>query len=624
MRSRRGDTLYILFTVLTILFILGMALSWVYQQQVAQVGQIGTRLQAHYVALAGIEKATSRVRSMLARDLVKHTNVHGKDEMEINDEVLGLLDPERAKEWARSYEYADAELVTGGSVKVVVEIVDVTKNEFFTHIDRVEKIPPGLEPYREKRDEEDNPVLGAQPLGGWSGRLKFTATGQYAGVRSVIEAVKDVKVIDLTPPAPDHTLFVHGKKTEYLKDGTFLLSNLVLPDQVLNLIHQLTLRMNEVLSISEVSRNPNMVLANVEAITRRLTLAAGEDDGAGAIKLVGELTEHVAKTGGDEKIKDMVDNIILSLNPRDWGRVRTNGVLQVYLPFFAPDDIINYFADSSIFGQQRPEIGYQNNYNRLHDPYLSVYTHYEGYIYKNYRRLNPLSLGPKPEPPQVVPPQRYTINTRMNYVLRYPEREPVPHLERLEKFAAKHATLNFKQPVSLVGTLSAPIQLEGIWYSKEEVKIGGYYKGRGLIISEVGITVTEDLKPVDDPEPAQVPGPATAAMQKTEPRSPHMLGLICFEGAVKLGKPVGNTEIEAGLYARDSVKGTKSNGIKLKGNLACENLNREQMPKWFIAKFNPALKNHTADNLLGSISKRLLSFRVLGDSAVVRTPKGTM
>ena len=50
---------------------------------------------------------------------------------------------------------------------------------------------------------------------------------------------------------------------------------------------------------------------------------------------------------------------------------------------------------------ERPEIGYHNHYNRLHDPYLSVYTHYEGYIYMNYRRLNPVVLGPSKEP-QVV------------------------------------------------------------------------------------------------------------------------------------------------------------------------------------------------------------------------------
>ena len=604
MRSRRGDTLYILFSVLVVLFIMGMALSWAYQQQVTQVGHIGGRLQVHYLALAGIDRATTSVRAALDAPLVKVTKAAEKpenNETEINQDALNLLDPERAKEWARAFEYKDGDIVAGGTCRVVAEILDVTKNEFFTYIDRVEKIPPGLEPYREKRDEEDNPVLGALPLGGWSGRLKLTATATFQGARTVIEAVKDIKVIDITPPAPDHTLFIHGKKTEYLKDGFFVLSNLTLPDQVADLIHGLTLRMNEVLSLSGVSRDKRAWLSNVEAITKRLVVADADGDNPEALKLLSELTEHVAKSGGDEKIKDMVDNIILSLNPRDWGRVRTNGVLQVYLPFFAPDDIINYFADASIFGQQRPEIGYQNNYNRLHDPYLSVYTHYEGYIYKNFRRLNQVVSG-KPEPPQVVAPQRYTINTRMNYVLRYPEREPVPNLERLEKNAMKQATRVFKTGVYLNGTKEAPIELDGIWYAHDSVRISGFYKGCGMIVTEKDITITDHLKRLDE-------------------NGTNWISLCAVNGDVKLGRTIGRTMVEAGIYAKDGLKGTRSAGITLLGNLSCEELDRPHMPKWFELRFNPQLKNHTADNLMGAISKRFISFRVLGDTAEPKAKK---
>lgn len=601
MRSRRGDTLYILFSVLVVLFIMGLSLSWVYQQQVTQVGHIGGRLQVHYLALAGIDRATTAVRSALDSPLVKTQKVNEKDEMEIDQNVLNLLDPERAKEWARSFEFKDGEIVAGGTCRVVAEILDVTKNEFFTYIDRVEKIPPGLEAYREKRDEEDNPVLGALPLGGWSGRLKITATATYQGARTVVEAVKDVKVIDITPPAPDHTLFIHGKKTEYLKDGFFVLSNLTLPDQVADLIHGLTIRMNDVLSLPDISRDKKAWLTNVEAITKRLVVADAEGDNPEALKLLAELTEHVAKSGGDEKIKDMVDNIILSLNPRDWGRVRTNGVLQVYLPFFAPDDIINYFADASIFGQQRPEVGYQNNYNRLHDPYLSVYTHYEGYIYKNFRRLNPPVMG-KPEPPMVVAPQRYTINTRMNYVLRYPEREPVPNLERLEKNALKHATRVFKSGTFLSGTKEAPIELDGIWFARETVRISGFYKGNGMIVCEKDIVITDHLKRADE-------------------NAPNWISLVAIGGDVKLGRTIGRTVAECGIYAKDGLKGTRSAGLTLLGNLAVEELDRPHMPKWFEVRFNPQLKNHTADNLMGAVSHRFISFKVLGDTSEAKDKK---
>lgn len=617
--SRHGDILYILFTVVLVLFILVMSLGYVYRQQVTQISHLGPRLQAYYLATSGLDKTVGRIKELFDRPLVTMRD-EARQETQVDAEVLGVLDPDRAKEWARRYEYKDGEVLGGGTVEVLAELLEVSRNPFSATIDRVEKIPPSLEPYRERRDEEDNAVAGAQPLGGWSGRLKLTATSSFQGHRAVVEMVKDVRVVDISPPAPDHTLFIHGKKTEFLKEGTFTLSNLTLPDQVLDLIHQLTLKINEVLRVPEVSEARTAVLANVEHINRKLVIAETDGEDATMLKLVQDIVQHVSAIGGDERIKDTVDNIILSLNPRDWGRVRTNGVLQIYLPFFSPDDIINFFADSSSFGQQRPEIGYSNCYNRLHDPYLSVYTHYEGYIYKNYRRLNPaLGMGGggelgmeggggapgggpgaaaggasgKEEPPQVVPPQRYTINTRMNYVLRYPEREAVPNLDRLVKQAAKYASIRFKKPVVLVGTKDNPIQLEGIWHSQEEIRIQGPYTGRGTLVSDKGIIVTGDLEPAGKSES-------------------HLLALVALEGAVEVLRS-GQTKIKAGIYAREGLRGSKNGGVKLHGNLAVENLNRDQMPRVFECRFNPHLKNHTADNLFGSISRRVLSFRILSD-----------
>ncbi|MBI4860453.1 MAG: hypothetical protein HY815_09350 [Candidatus Riflebacteria bacterium] len=602
--NRRGDTLYILFTVLVVLFILAMSLGWVYRQQVTWLSHYGPRLQVYYVALAGLDRTVDRIRGLLQSPLVLNTDSPRKEEHRINQDLLNLLDPERAKEWARLFEFKDGEIIQGGQVKVLAELLDVSKNEFFSFIDRVEKIPPGLEQYREKRDDEDNPVLGAQPLGGWSGRLKLTATATYQGHRCVVEVVKHMKVIDLSPPAPDHTLFIHSKKTEYLKDGTFVLSNLTLPQQGLDLIHELTLKVNEVLRIAEISDSKAAVLQNVDLITKKLVMAEQEGDSGETLKMVYELTQHVGAAGGDERIKDTVDNIILSLNPRDWGRVRTNGVLQVYLPFFAPDDIINYFADSSVFGHQRPEVGYHNNFNRLHDPYLSVYTHYEGYVYRNYRRLNPVMLGPS-KTPQVVPPQRYTINTRMNYVLRYPEREAVPNLSRLENYSIKYASQVFRKPVSFYGSKDNPIQLDGIWHGVEEIRIGGFFKGRGMIVSEKAIILTDSLK---------------HASAKDE----DLLSLVSLRGSVDLGQGSGQTVVEAGIYAKESVRGTRYNGIKVLGNMVCENLNRDQMPRVFECRFDPRLKNHLADNIQGSISRRLLSFRILGDEANPKSRRGSL
>ena len=201
------------------------------------------------------DRTVAKFKQLLDGPLVKTVQVHGKDDFELSEDCLSLLDPEKARDWARSYEYVDGEIMDGGSVKVIAQLLDVTKNEFFcSFIDRVEKNPPGLEAYREKRDEEDNPIPGAAPLGGWSGRLKLTATALYRGLRCQVEVVRDVKVIDISPPAPDHTLFIHGKKTEYIKAGTFVLSNLTLPRQVTDLIHDLTMKINQILKVPGISR----------------------------------------------------------------------------------------------------------------------------------------------------------------------------------------------------------------------------------------------------------------------------------------------------------------------------------------------------------------------------------
>ena len=93
-----------------------------------------------------------------------------------------------------------------------------------------------------------------------------------------------------------------------------------------------------------------------------------------------------------------------------------------------------------------------------------------------------------------------------------------------------------------------------------------------------------------------------------------MLSLVSLQGAVKLAQPSGQVVVEAGIYAKDGLKGSKRTGIKLLGNLAVENLNRGGNAEGSSeCRFNPRLKNHMVDNLLASVSKKLLSFRVLGD-----------
>ena len=593
--SRRGDALWLLISTLIVVFVLGMSLSYIYRQQVREISRHSRKIQAYYVASSGIQKGLFHVKELLRKKLVDVIQDRNQEELIIQEELLNLLDVDKARGFSRVYTFEGQKdgLPDLAQVQVTLELINLTRNPFSTHIDRVEKIPSALEPYREKRDDDGDPIPGALPLGGWSAHLRVTARSTYQSQSVVLEQVRDIRIIDISPPAPDHTIFIHGKQTEYLKQGKFVLSNLELPESVLELIHKLTIKLNEILRIPEISGNRADVLSNVEVINQRLNQTSGDADPGDALEQAYALAQHAS----DENIKDMVDNIILSLNPRDWGRVRTNGVLQIDLPFFAPDDIINYFADTSIFGHQRPEIGYHNCYNRLHDPYLSVYTHYEGYVYKNYRRLNPLVLGPS-NTAQVVPPQRYTINTRMNYVLRYPDREEVPNLSRLEKFGQKYSHRLFKAPVTLIGTERNPIRLAGIWYSQEDVTLGGPYTGRGLIISEKNIIISSDLTPVVDGQDS--------------------LGLVALKSQVQLGKKVGRTIIHAAIYAQEGLSGSQSTGVNLFGNLAVENLYRDRMPRWFFCRFNPHIKNHMVDNLHGTVSQKILWFKILSDQTQLR------
>lgn len=584
--GRSGTTIFILFIAVTVLFILGFSFSYVLTQRRRIIVKHGEDFTAYYMAQAGVRKALWVLRNAFTEDLVSPKNPKPKEILETNEVLLNLLDMERAREWARTYDLPEGEVMAEGKAHVLMEFLGVSRNEFSTYLDRVERIPPGLEQYREKRDPEGETQFGLEPLGGWTGKVRIVSTGTYRGTRRIIEVIKDVKVTDITPPAPDHTLFIHGKNTEYLKGpGKFQLSNLDLPQVILDLIHELAMKVNEVLRL-ELTESKERVLANVSKINEYLTTKFDEGDVSGALKIVHDLAQHA----NDENIRDMVDNIILSLNPRDWGRIRTNGVLHVYLPFFEADDIINYFADTSIFGHQRPEVGYLFHQYRLHDPYLSVYTHYEGYVYKNYRRLNPLALGPSKEP-QPVPPQRYTINTRMNYVQRHPEREEVPGLDRLRKHGKKYCHRLYKTPETLWGRKNDPIVLEGIWYFQEKLTLGGPFVGRGLIVCEKDISIVAGL---------------------TKGAKNASLGLVSLNGVIAFAPEVSRFRVEAGLYGHNGFTGTPQQQVDILGNLICENFNREKQPRYVSCRFDPDLKNHMCDNIVGVVGRRALVWREIG------------
>ena len=593
--GRGGSTFLVLMIGVTVLSILGMSLGFLVRERHVQVVKRGEVLKATCLAEAGIHQALFRMRDILSQPLCTPRKPAPDKIQKVNAELLDLLDAERARDWARSFTIHDKKLVAGGEISVIMELLQVTRIKMSTYIDRVEVIPRSLEQYRERKktvglDGVEEDTFGMTPLGGWVGKLRITSTGTYRRSRCVLEEIKDIKILDITPPASDHTLFIEGEKTEEIKLGRFVLSNLNLPLQVRDLLFDLGNKVNEVLRL-DMSEDRSSTVANIDKIVKMMTTEADDGDMEGALKLIHQLAKHAS----DESIKDTVDNIILSLDPRDWGRVRTNGVLYVYMPFFAADDIINYFADSSYFGHQRPEVGYLFCENRLHDPYLSVYTHYEGYIYKHYQRLNPLILGASKKP-QPVPPQRYTINTRPDYVRRYPERKPMKGLQRLKKDGIRHAHRAVKQNTVMLGTRDKPILLGGLWHFKENLTIGGYYTGRGLLMCDKKIKITDDLMRLDDND---------------------SLALCALKQRIELAPEKQYFRIQAGIYSKEGLRGGRNQDLKLYGNLGVNKLERDKMPKYFSCRFDPNLKNHMADNIVGVWGRMPVLRRYRGAQAQV-------
>lgn len=606
--GRRGTVLLLLFIVSTVLFILSLSIANQVLNDRRLTNKYGEDTAAYYTAQAGIDHALWRLRNLLEEPLVHFEGVGPKDPGVVNEPLLDLMDYDKARDWARTFVLDEDQLMPEAHCTVHAELVNVRKNRFYANIDRVEpRVPESLERFREQKDNKargkmkdaeggdtgvgfDDDVEGVEALGGWSGELRITAHGQFRETRRTIEIVRELRLTDITPPAPDHTLFIQSKQPERLEMGRFILSNLDLPDSVAGLLHKLTMRANDLLRLS-LSEDKADVLKNVDKIQDFMTNDQGEGQASDALQLVFELASNVQ----DEAIKDKVDSIILSLNPRNWGRVRTNGTLYVKLPFFAADDIINYFADNTIFGHQRPEVGFLYHDNRLHDPYLGVYTHFQGLIYKQYRRLNPLSMGPSTEPTPVAP-QRYTINTQFNYVDRHPDRREPKRLKEITRYAREAAHIRFKDGrVRFQGTPGNPIQFDGIWWADRKLDVGGPFQGRGLVIAKGDIMITSSLTPMN-------PG--------------DRVSLVSLEGKIILNSQVNDFEVEAGLYAKNGIKGTKSQTLNLKGNLVVDRLHRKNMPKYFTCQFDPNLKNHMVDNIVGVISRQFLSYRETGAGAV--------
>lgn len=572
--SRSGSAMFLLMTIVGILYIFGMMLINYMTQERTQTAKLGESHQAYYLAEACVEKAMLRMRELFSEKLVN-------EDGEVNDQMLSLLDVDRAENFSLRVKINDGELVKGGTAEVVVEVNNLRLTPFKTYIDEYEEVPQSLKVYR----KENRDTYSDKALGGWEGLLRFEATGKFRSAEKKLEVIRELKVTDLTPPAENYTLFIENRKDEYLRHGEFRCRNWSVVRDLKGLIDDLAVKTRNAFqetlgnTAGDLFWEPNMA-SNVsfEGDIRNRTL-----------KVIRKLVMSVT----DIKIKDFVDISIQKLHPYLWGKIRTNGRLHVYLPFFAADDIINYFEDNSIFSHQRPEIGYLFCNNQLHDPYLSKYTYYEGEIIRYYQKLKPYVLGITETPYPSSDP--YTINTKFDFVSRHPDKMAPMQLDRIKKDARDYCHEFVEQDLKLHGTFSKVASVWGLIFVQGNVYIGGRISGQAMIVTEGDIIVTDNI---------------------VQDGVNSFLSLVSLKGSVKLPKNGDSIKIESALYAKESIIGGEQ--VKIFGNLVVDSLNRQKgedgpliMPNRVYVEYDSKLKSEVGSNVCFNFSDLITTMRDL-------------
>ena len=572
---KKGSALLMLICIVAILYILGVMLINYLTQERTQTTKLSENLQAIYLAEAGIEKALVKVRDLFSQKLMDN-------EGNFDEKFLALLDIDKAEHFSMRVKINDGELIDGGTAEVLVQVGNVRSTPFKTYIDEYIDVPQSFNCYK----RESRETSADKSLGGWEGNLRFESTGTYRGTQRKIELLKDLKVSDLTPPAEHYTLFITNKKDEYLREGEFRLRNWSIIRELNDLVLEVAKKTKDAFQStmgnagnSDFFWEPNMG-SNIsfEGDVRVQTL-----------KVIRDLCMKVS----DIKIKDFVDFSVSKLHPYLWGKIRTNGRLHVYMPFFAADDIINYFEDNSTQSYHRPEIGYLFCSNQLHDPYLSKYTTYEGEIIKYYQKLKPYVLGITETPYPSSDP--YTVTTKFDYVAKNHDVFQPMQLERIKKNSKDYCHEFYEKDLELQGTYSKPASVWGILFVDGNVRIGGRISGQGMIVCTGNIIITDNV--IHDSGEA-------------------FLSLVTLNGGVKLDRTLSEAKVEAAIYAKNSITGGEQ--IKIFGNLCVDELNRQAgeegeliMPKRVMIDYDSGLKSGAGDNVCFNISDMIISQRDL-------------
>jgi len=167
LRDRVGSAMFMLLTIVGILYIFGTMLINYMTQERAQTARLGESMQAFYLAEAAVEKAMIKMRELFSEKLLS-------DDGEVNDRILALLDIDRAENFSLRVRLNDGELIPGGTAEVLVEVNNLRLTPFKTYIDEYEEVPASLKVYR----KENRDTYADKALGGWEGLLRFEATGR--------------------------------------------------------------------------------------------------------------------------------------------------------------------------------------------------------------------------------------------------------------------------------------------------------------------------------------------------------------------------------------------------------------------------------------------------------------
>lgn len=553
-KNNKGSVYIIVLLSSAVIYIIAMGFIYMTNSSRKQEIMDRNRIVAKYLSEAGIEKGVNEISEIFYKNLIN------PETKEVNKEKLQLLDHEKAAKFVKVIRFDD--ILDDGKTEVVIKLSNITNNTSLGSSLKIipgeeDKIPDSLNVYKAQKTGTSE-----RKLGGYVARLIITSKGTYSKREYVTTEIRSIKVANVSPIGEEYTLFIEGEKEEFLKYGKFTLSNWTVDmNEVKNLVTQ----------IQEMTSKKNLSVPDTSI-----------NDFASSLNFV----KNFVLSNKDSDIKKEASAMLFNLDFRRWGRVRTNGTLHVFLPFFEVDDIINYFVENKYYS--KPEVGYVGCFNMLHNPYLGKYTRYEGNIRKNYYRLAPYILSRR------FPVERSDKYTRFSTDSYYPQEHPdekSPSNNILTKPGDidKFIHQNCSSDMVLRGTPSNPITVNGLMNIEGSLTIGGNIKGKGALIVK-GTVLIENSIIYNDKS--------------------SLVSIISLNNPVIIKNGVENLTLDTCLYSRESIKGGVS--MKINGNLVVYNLNRQNgsearvtdMPKNVEINYRKDLRNYYAKHVYGGISRK--------------------